>query len=183
MCTTVIVGKAVSKTGRVIVGHNEDSGGRVLHQQFYVPGGKHAAGEMLVAEPGRAQVPEAAETVTTYWSNMLQIDGSSFDQGFANAAGVVLCSNGGGSSFDGDDPDEASLKLKDGGVGFLLRRVIAERAHTAREGVEIAAKLLDEYGYFGSARNYTIEGSSLCRQTHSRRQGDVNFQHACHSLG
>ena len=156
MCTTVIVGKAVSKTGRVIVGHNEDSGGRVLHQQFYVPGGKHAAGEMLVAEPGRAQVPEAAETVTTYWSNMLQIDGSSFDQGFANAAGVVLCSNGGGSSFDGDDPDEASLKLKDGGVGFLLRRVIAERAHTAREGVEIAAKLLDEYGYFGSARNYTI---------------------------
>ena len=87
---------------------------------------------------------------------MLQIDGSSFDQGYANEAGVVVCSNGGGSSFDGDDPDEASLGLKDGGVGFLLRRVIAERAHTAREGVEIAAKLLDEYGYFGSARNYTI---------------------------
>ena len=57
MCTTVIVGKAVSKTGRVIVGHNEDSGGRVFHQQFFVPGGKHAAGEVLVAEPGRAEVP------------------------------------------------------------------------------------------------------------------------------
>lgn len=77
MCTTVIVGKAVSKTGRVILGHNEDAGGRVMHQQFYCPGGKHAAGEMLTAEHGRAQVPQAEETLTTYWSNMLQIDGSS----------------------------------------------------------------------------------------------------------
>lgn len=156
MCTTIIVGKAVSKTGRVIVGHNEDSGGRVFHQQFYVPGGKHAAGEVLVAEPGRAEVPEAAETLATYWSNMIQIDGSSFDQGYANEAGLVICSNGGGSSYDADDPDQESLGLKEGGVGFLLRRIMAERAHTAREAMEIAAKLLDEYGYFGSARNYTV---------------------------
>ena len=156
MCTTVIVGKAVSKTGRVIVGHNEDAGGRVFHQQFYVPGGKHADSDLLVAEPGRAKVPQAAETLSTYWSNMLQIDGSSFDQGYANEAGLVICSNGGGSSFDGDDPDEAALGLKDGGVGFLLRRIMAERAKTAREAMEIAAKLLDEYGYFGSARNYTV---------------------------
>ena len=156
MCTTVIVGKAVSKTGRVILGHNEDAGGRVMHQQFYCPGGKHVAGEMLTAEPGRASVPQAEETLTTYWSNMLQIDGSSFDQGYANEAGLAICSNGGGSSFDGDDPDEASLGLKDGGVGFLLRRVMAERARTPREAMKIAAKLLDEYGYFGSARNYTV---------------------------
>ena len=156
MCTTIIVGKAVSKTGRVIVGHSEDSGGRVFHQQFYVPGGKHAAGEVLVAEPGHAEVPEAAETLATYWSNMIQIDGSSFDQGYANEAGLVICSNGGGSSYDADDPDQESLGLKEGGVGFLLRRIMAERAHTAREAMEIAAKLLDEYGYFGSARNYTV---------------------------
>ena len=51
MCTTIIVGKAVSKTGRVIVGHSEDSGGRVFHQQFYVPGGKHAAGAVHLFQP------------------------------------------------------------------------------------------------------------------------------------
>ena len=28
MCTTVIVGRLASTTGRVILGHNEDSGGR-----------------------------------------------------------------------------------------------------------------------------------------------------------
>ncbi len=155
MCTTVIVGKAASKTGRVIVGHNEDAGGRVMHQQFFCPAAKHAENECLEAEPGRARVPQAPETLGTYWSNMLQIDGSSFDQGLANDAGLVFCSNGGGSSFDGDDPDEASLGLKEGGVGFLLRRVMAERARTAREAIEIAAKLIDEYGYFGAARNYT----------------------------
>ncbi len=156
MCTTVIVGKAVSKTGRVIVGHTEDAGGRVMHQQFFVPGGTHAAGSVLVAEPGRAQVPEADTTLATYWSNMLQIDGSSFDQGFANEAGLVICSNGGGSSYDADQYSDEEMGLKEGGVGFLLRRIMAERGRTALEAIEIGAKLLDEYGYFGSARNYTV---------------------------
>ena len=44
MCTTVIVGRLASTTGRVILGHNEDSGGRCMHQQFWVPGGSHSAG-------------------------------------------------------------------------------------------------------------------------------------------
>ncbi len=43
MCTTVIVGRLASTTGRVILGHNEDSGGRCMHQQFWVPGGSHSA--------------------------------------------------------------------------------------------------------------------------------------------
>ena len=51
MCTTVIVGRLASTTGRVILGHNEDSGGRCMHQQFWVPGGSHSAGEI-----GRAHV-------------------------------------------------------------------------------------------------------------------------------
>ena len=29
-CSTVVVGKAVSATGHIIIGHNEDNGGRVL---------------------------------------------------------------------------------------------------------------------------------------------------------
>lgn len=56
MCTTVIVGRLASTTGRVILGHNEDSGGRCMHQQFWVPGGSHSAGEFVEGEPGRARV-------------------------------------------------------------------------------------------------------------------------------
>lgn len=71
MCTTVIVGRLASTTGRVILGHNEDSGGRCMHQQFWVPGGSHSAGEFVEGEPGRARVPQAPVTLGTYWSNML----------------------------------------------------------------------------------------------------------------
>ena len=96
MCTTVIVGKNVSKTGRVIVGHNEDMGGRTLHQQFFVPAAQHAPGERMQGEPGRAAIAQVPETLAHYWSNMLQpAPGSSFDQGFFNEAGVLILSNGG----------------------------------------------------------------------------------------
>ena len=36
-CTTLIGGKNGSETGRVMVGHTEDAGGRVLHQEFFYP--------------------------------------------------------------------------------------------------------------------------------------------------
>lgn len=34
-CSTIIVGKDVSKTGNIIVGHNEDNGGRILTAQYW----------------------------------------------------------------------------------------------------------------------------------------------------
>lgn len=142
-CTTLIVGKNVSETGRVMVGHTEDAGGRVLHQEFFYPAQKHEAGaDPLVAEPGRAVVPNVPETLDTYWSNMLDMTGSSFDQGFTNGAGLIICSNGGGSSFDGSELSDADAKLVDGGIGFLFRRTIAERAHNAREAVKIAGEII-----------------------------------------
>lgn len=156
MCTSVIVGKNASTTGRVLLAHNEDAGGRVMHQQFWCPGGRHEPGEVLEAEPGRAKVPQVLDTLGCYWSNMLQMPpGSSFDQGFANEAGVMFCSNSGGTSFDGDLSDE-EVGLVDGGIGFLLRRCVMERAHSAREAVEIAATLLTKYGYWSPARNYSF---------------------------
>ncbi|MBP3437860.1 MAG: C69 family dipeptidase [Sutterella sp.] len=156
MCTTVIVGRLASSTGTVLVGHNEDAGGRTFTQQFIVPGGSRAPGSRLTAEPGRASVPDVPAVLDTYWSNMLAPEpGSSFDQGMANSAGLVVCSNGGGTSFDAALSDEEA-GLKDGGLGFLLRRVTAERARSAREAAELAGRLIAEYGYFGAARNYTF---------------------------
>ena len=62
MCTTVIVGRLASTTGRVILGHNEDSGGRCMHQQFWVPGGSHSAGESVVdPQPAPNSADLAAE--------------------------------------------------------------------------------------------------------------------------
>ena len=34
-CSTVIVGKDVSATGHILIGHNEDNGGRILTSQYH----------------------------------------------------------------------------------------------------------------------------------------------------
>lgn len=36
-CSTVIVGKDASATGDILIGHNEDNGGRIFNPQYYVP--------------------------------------------------------------------------------------------------------------------------------------------------
>ena len=43
-----------------------------------------------------------------------------------------------------------------GGIGYGIRRLMAERAHTAKEAIDIAIKLLGEYGYFSEGRTYTV---------------------------
>ena len=149
-CSTVIVGKSVSATGHIIVGHNEDNGGRIFNPQYYVPPAKHKAGEMITYEPTATKIPQVAETLGFYWSQTLDPNGSSFSDGFVNDAGVVIVSNACTGIYDNDQ------KLKDGGIGYGIRRLMAERAHTAKEAIDIAIKLLGEYGYFSEGRTYTV---------------------------
>lgn len=150
-CSTVIVGKDASATGQVIVGHNEDNGGRVFNPQYYVPPAKHKAGEMIKYEPTAAMKPASARNLGLLTGlKRLIPNGSSFSDGFVNDAGVVIVSNACSNIFD------KNQKLKDGGVGYGIRRLMAERAHSAREAVKIATDLLTKYGYFSEGRTYTI---------------------------
>jgi dipeptidase len=48
--------------------------------------------------------------------------------------------------------------LLNGGLGFELRMILAERSKTAREAVMLAAELLEKYGYNASGRNLNIVG-------------------------
>ena len=43
-CTTVLVGRDASETGEVLVGHNEDSGGRYVIRSHIVPALTRAPG-------------------------------------------------------------------------------------------------------------------------------------------
>lgn len=149
-CSTVVVGKSVSATGHILIGHNEDNGGRIFNPQYYVPPAKHKAGEMITYEPTAAKIPQVPETLGFYWSQTLDPNGASFSDGFVNDAGVVIVSNACTTIYDTDQ------KLKDGGIGYGIRRLMAERAHTAKEAVDIAIELLGEYGYFSEGRTYTI---------------------------
>ncbi len=61
---------------------------------------------------------------------------------------------------------EDKPELTDGGIGYMLRRLVAERARTAREGVLLAGKLVERFGYIDSGRTYIIadpdEGWLFC---------------------
>lgn len=150
-CSTLVIGKNLSETGNIIVAHNEDNGGRLFNQQHYVPPAKHKKGEMIKFEPKAAAIPQVEETLGFWWTQTFVPDGASFADGFFNDAGVLIATNWCGDIFDAD-----RMEVKDGGIGYGIRRLVAERAHSAKEGVQIAIELLKEYGYFHDGRTYTI---------------------------
>lgn len=149
-CFTVIVGKNLSSTGEIIIGHNEDNDLRVLSNQYYVPAADHPAGEVVDMEPSTAKIPQVAHTLGYWWQQTLHPDGYSFSDTFVNEAGVFVTSNNCGDTIEAGEP------VVDGGVGYGIRRLIAERATTAREGVELAIQLVTRYGYTHQGRTYTI---------------------------
>lgn len=149
-CSTMVVGKAVSKTGTIIVGHNEDNDLRIVTSQYYVPAADHAPGEMIEYEPDAARIPQVPHTLGFYWTQTLHPAGYSYSDGFVNENGVVLASN---QSYDATEGNEA---LHEGGVGYGIRRLIAERAKNARDAVAIAIDLVTRYGYRASGRVYTV---------------------------
>ncbi len=132
-CSTLVIGKAVSETGNIIVAHNEDNGGRLFNMQHYVAPATHKKGEMIKFEKFAAEIPQVEKTLGFYWTQTFVPDGASFADGFMNDAGVVVATNWCGEIFEAD-----RMEVKDGGIGYGIRRLVAERAHTAREGVEIA---------------------------------------------
>ena len=153
-CSTIIVGKDVSKTGNILVGHNEDNGGRILTAQYWVPAATHKKGEMIKFEGKAAAIPQVEKTYGFYWSQTYSPKGSSFSDGFVNENGVTIVSNNCSGIYDDD-----RMEVKDGGIGYGIRRLMAERATSARHAIQIAIDLLTEYGYFADGRTYTVADS------------------------
>lgn len=150
-CSTVIVGKDVSATGHILIGHNEDNGGRILTAQYWVPAATHQKGEMIQFEEAAAKIPQVEKTYGFYWSQTYDPSGASFSDGFVNENGVVIVSNACTGIYKDD-----IMPTKDGGIGYGIRRLMAERATSARNAVDIAIDLLGKYGYFSEGRTYTI---------------------------
>lgn len=144
-CTSIVVGRKASETGAVLFGHNEDDfGDRVVHV-WKVPRLRHSP-EETVLFLGGAEIPQAADTWAMLW---FQVDGLEYSDLYCNEWGVTVAS-------DACPSREENPVLTDGGAGWPLRRVVAERAKTAAEGVRIAGELLDRFGYPSSGRTLVI---------------------------
>ncbi|MGI6626839.1 MAG: C69 family dipeptidase [Bacillota bacterium] len=149
-CSAIIVGKKASATGEVLFGHNEDDRGNNVMVQHRVPRGTHKPGEFLVFEPECAKIPQVPETWAYFWSETRASWKASFSDTFINEWGVAIASD----SCSGSREDRP--ELTNGGIGYGIGHIIAQRAKTARQGVEIAANLVDHYGYTASGRAYQI---------------------------
>ena len=162
-CTAVIVGKKASGTGRVIVAHNEDNGGNVFVRHALVPARNYRPGDVMEQEPECAKLPQPGRSCSYFWSEVKCRDKRPpAGDMMLNEHGVIVFSNNGGWQKEwlgekGTLPDEGEYsKLSEGGVGHNLRRAVAERARTAREGVAIATNLVARYGYTQASRIFTI---------------------------
>lgn len=149
-CFSIIVGKDASATGEILLGHNEDNDRRIVMAQYFVPRMTHKKGSFVTMEPKAAKIPQVPQTYAYYWTQTLAPDGYSFSDGFINEWGVAIVSDNCISS------KEKKPMIKEGGVGYGIRRIMAERAKTAREAVNIAVSLLNKYGYFHPGRSYQI---------------------------
>jgi len=151
-CDGVIVGRAVSADGSVLVGHNEENGlDRVL--QFHkIPRQQHRPGSVVRLRSG-GQIEEAPETWAMLWS---ENPGLSFSDGYLNEWGVAVVSIQCLTREDGYEALAARGEIRDGGIGYMLRRLVALRAKTASEGVELMGRLVERFGYVDSGRTYAV---------------------------
>jgi dipeptidase len=164
-CFTIIVGKNASADGSVIMAHNEDDGGPqiVLHQ--IVPRRDHrtSSEELPYDEWSDLLFEQVPKTWAFIWSKM---PGMRFSDSYLNEWGVCIASDRCPSREKEPGGVVDPWVGEDNRLGLHLRRAVAERAQSAREGVRLAGELVERYGYDDTGRTYAIadpdEGWLFC---------------------
>lgn len=151
-CFAVIVGREASQDGSLIFGHLEQNRGLRNLSYRHVPRMQHEPGSVVTLARG-GTLPQADETYAYLWTSN---PGVEFGDGYFNEWGVAVASNGCGTREGTYEELVARGDIVDGGIGLMLRRIIAQRSRSAREGVDVAVSLLDHFGYAASGRTYVI---------------------------
>lgn len=151
-CFAVVVGKEASADGSVLFGHLEQNSGLRNMSYRHVPRMQHEPGSMIQLRRGGTW-PQVEETYAFLWTNN---HGAEFSDGYFNEWGVAIASDACRTREDSYDELVARGDITDGGIGFQLRRIIAQQATTAREGLDIAIELVNHFGYVASGRTYII---------------------------
>lgn len=151
-CYAVIVGREASADGSVLVGHNEQNGGRRILNFRRIPRRCFPEGAVVQLRRG-GRLGQVPETWSFLWS---ENPGLSFSDAYINEWGVAVVSDGCRTREDDYPALVARGEIRDGGIGYMLRRLVAERAKTARDGVRLAGGLVQRFGYADSGRSYVI---------------------------
>jgi dipeptidase len=149
-CTTIIVGKDLTKNGTVLMGHNEELGDYSAQHYVYRPAALHEKGTIL--KTPNAEVPQVEKTFAynaTIIFDKTYIPGeitSGMNENF-----VVIGNN---LAYQRDDvrpwPSEGRMIWTD------YAQIALERAKTAREAVQIIGDLAQEYKHWGPGTMFGI---------------------------
>lgn len=151
-CYAIIVGREASADGAVLVAHNEQNGGRRVLNFRRIPPRQYEPGSEVALRRG-GRLPQVTKTLGFLWS---ENPGLEFSDGYLNDCGVAVVSDGCRTREDDYETLVERGEIRDGGIGYMLRRLVAQRARAAREGVELAGKLVERFGYVDSGRTYVI---------------------------
>ncbi len=146
-CFTIIAGKNATADGSVLLAHNEDDGGNRYLQIMRVPSKNFPSPAFAFLKNGE-KIEVSSHTQELIWFEMPELY---FADSFLNESGVVIVSNGCASK------EKAQEKGK---ISYMLRRLVAERARSAREAVLLLGKFVEKYGYDSSGRTYSIADSN-----------------------
>jgi len=142
-CSSLAVGNLATVDGSVLTGHNEDNGSRA-NCMHVVPRVMHEPGETITLWTGSVIDQVEGETWSYLWSELANC---TFSDTYLNEWGVSIFSDNAGSMKGTSHYD-----LTQNGIGYWLRRLVPERAKTAREGVLIMGQFVEELGYIQSYR-------------------------------
>lgn len=151
-CSGFIVGKGLTSDGSVLYGRTEDypyppDGGRHNQNYVVVPAKTYKAGDKIQDESNGFTYPHLANEMkytATYDSARGDGSNGNFGAHGFNEAGVSMTATV--SATPHDKILEADPLVKDGLPEASMIDLVLPRAKTAREGIEIVAKTLDEKG-------------------------------------
>ena len=151
-CDAVVVGRLASPDGSVLLGHNEENALDRVIEFRKIPRLRPAVpGKMDLKRGGQLDV--VPETWAFLWS---ENPGLEYSDGYLNEWGVAVVSVQCTSREDGYNALVARGEIRDGGIGYMLRRLVAGRARSAREGMEMIGQLVERFGYADSGRTYAL---------------------------
>ncbi len=150
-CTTVIAGRNTTTDGSILFVKSEDDYEQ-LDYYWFIPRKRYGTDAVIFETRGLA-IPQVSETYAYFWDQSPKLE---FSNVIINEWGVAFGSNACRSKEDPADVLEKRGDIVQGGIGFNLRFILAERCKTAREAVLLAAALINRYGYNASGRCLNI---------------------------
>lgn len=146
-CTTILIGKKLTKSGSVILAHNEDMGRETAGILKYYKGTAFPSQSMI-------QVPyvELKQDFKTYsfWGagNARNVLGLGLSAELPYSYNHILVGmNENGLALASNWMNSKSENLKGVGIRrYAIRQLVLERAKTARQAVKIITELIERYG-------------------------------------